>query len=120
MGYFDYVDNAKFKEVKEVKYMEDYSRKAMWITLIGTGCVLLSIILLCFLEIGAYWWIGFLNIIGLASSVVGIIVNMNTLRVAKKQKIKSGLGNLAQALHILLGLVNATVFALCIIYGFFM
>ena len=120
MGYFDYIDNVKLKEVKEAKYMDDYARKSMWITLAGALCFVISTALLCFLEIGAHWWLGFINIVGLAGSVVGFVVNLNTLRIAKKQKIRSYLGNLAQALHILLGLLNATVFALCIVYGFFM
>lgn len=120
MGYFDYVDNGKLKEVREVKYMEEYAHKAMKISIIGAICVFLSILLLAFLDISTFWWLGIINILGVVSGIVGIIVNRKTLSVARKQKIKSPLGNLAQGLHILLAMLNATIFALCIIYGFFM
>ena len=120
MGFFDYVDNVKLKEAREVKFMDEYARKSMWISIAGAGCAFLSILLLAFLEIGAHWWIGILNVGGVASSIVGFVINLKTLNIARKQKIKSSLGNLAQALHIFLALLNAIILALCIIYGFFM
>ena len=120
MGFFDYVDNGKLKEEREVKYMEEYASKSMKISIAGAGCVFLSILLLAFLDISTFWWLGIINVLGIASAIVGLVINSKTLSVAKKQKIKSALGNLAQGLHILLALLNTTIFALCIIYGFFM
>ena len=120
MGYFDYVDNGKLKEQKEIKFMEEYAHKAMLVSIAGGSCVVLSIILLVFLDICTFWWLGFINIGGIVSAIIGLIINNKTLSVARKQKIKSPLANLAQALHIFLFMLNATIFALCIIYGFFM
>ena len=124
MGYFDYLDNKQKQEEQKVSIDEHSARVSFFIGLGSLAFLIVSIVFAYTIHFGVSLWFNVPNVLGIAVSVVAIILDQKTFKSFKKKRQSSPIANMSLALNILfillnLGVIGINLMTLYYWYGHF-
>jgi len=100
MGYFDYIDSKSKKEELTVTLDERWARIAFYISFGALGLLVLGLILTAIIHMGVSLWLNVVNVLGIATAIVGLVFNAKTVKHFRRKRQPSAIANLARALNI--------------------